>query len=151
MYTHDNWTINNQLPFSGYLFQLNWLSWFPFSLLSPLDPEEYHWELTARGFIRTGYPSCHPNISVEALREPQSTYLNQSPGIIPSSSTRDSWKKGHCSLYASDASTTNVMTKFCVAKLDSAVVEIMTKLYEVFFILTLRILISGRQCILSSL
>jgi len=38
-------------------------------------------------FLQAGCPSCHPTISVKALKETQSTNPNQCPDLILSSST----------------------------------------------------------------
>ena len=40
-----------------------------------------------QGFLQAGCPSCHPTISVKALKGKKSTDPNQWPGLILSSST----------------------------------------------------------------
>jgi len=44
-------------------------------------------KLVEWGFFWAGCPSCHPTISIKALKETQSTSCNQCPGLILSSST----------------------------------------------------------------
>jgi len=60
----------------------NWVSQFPFGLSPPPVPEENLWGLVEWVFLWAWCPSCHPTISVKALKETQSTNCNQWPGFI---------------------------------------------------------------------
>jgi len=69
------------------VFRWTWISQLPFCVLPPLVPDENMWWIRGMGILQVRCSSCHPTNSVKALQRTQSTYLNQWPGLVLSSST----------------------------------------------------------------
>ena len=80
----DNWR-DELHQFNGCFPWWTWISWFP-SGPPPPAPRENIWELMGAGFLCNSCHSCHPTISVKALKGTQSIF-NQWSGLILSSST----------------------------------------------------------------
>jgi len=72
---HKDSTINIVVDYYDYYDYLG--SPVPPQFLPPFVPKENLWEQVAQVFLQARCPSCHPTISIKALKETQSTDHNQ--------------------------------------------------------------------------